>query len=158
MLFARVRQARHARAYISAASSWVIFMRYKYYGVGFKTLRPSATKSAKLLLHLGSVPAPTHFRGPSTRSKMRHTQSLRKSEQRRRLFSGTFVLSPMLARGRRLAPPTTIVQTDCPTPQGRRKEKAPHGCGASPESSASPWGTGRAANIPRIADCGLSPI
>jgi hypothetical protein len=64
--------------------------------------------------HLGIVPMPSSSRalvvsnlppralssGRSTRSKMRHTHSLHKSEQRRRLFSGTFALSPMLARGR----------------------------------------------------------
>ena len=106
-------------------------------------------------LAASNLPPLLLFRGPSTRTKMRHTQSLRKSEQRRRLFSGTFALSPMLAHGRRLAPPTTIVQTDCPAPQGRRNEKKPRaGGGASPESNASPWGGGRAADIARIATVG----
>jgi hypothetical protein len=62
---------------------------------------PLAASLRSGALAVSNLPPRLLFRGPSTRTKMRHTQSLRKSEQRRRLFAETFALSPMLARGRK---------------------------------------------------------
>src|SRR6516162_7394285 len=57
-------------------------------GVTAKNARAASLRAGALAV--SNLPPRLLFRGPSTRTKMRHTQSLHKSEQRRRLFSGTF--------------------------------------------------------------------